>query len=200
MAFRYDDEVFTLLLPGVELVTPSAVAERVRLAAADEPFPSDGTRRSVTSRASRAPRGAPRARLLPRRGPAEALPDRFDNRGWAQGQAPFRLRLRGGHAGPAGRARGRSLSRRRATCCRPPHATLQPARRRPSSAATLGYRSAQGSTFRSSGENRAHEPALQIPDFTARYSRPSSVSRFESLIPETHRRQWQSPQEGRSRW
>jgi hypothetical protein len=105
MASRSDDDVFTLLLPGVELVTAGAVAERVRLAAADEPFPSDGTRRSVTSRASR----APRARLLPSRGPAEAMPDRCGGRGWAPGvgavQAEGARRSRRG-----GRAHARAVS------------------------------------------------------------------------------------------
>lgn len=48
MAFRYGGEEFTLVLPGVDLVTASAIAERVRLAVADEPFIIDGTRRSVT--------------------------------------------------------------------------------------------------------------------------------------------------------
>lgn len=48
MAFRYGGEEFTLVLPGVDLVTASAIAERVRLAVSDEPFTIDGTRRSVT--------------------------------------------------------------------------------------------------------------------------------------------------------
>ena len=122
MAFLSDDDVFTLLLPGVELVTAGAVAERVRLAAADEPFPSDGTRRSVTSRASR----APRARLVPRRGPAEAMPDRCGGRGWAPGvgavQAEVARRSRRG-----GRARARAVSiETTGHALRPPHAPAGP--------------------------------------------------------------------------
>lgn len=48
MAFRYGGEEFTLVLPGVDVVTATAIAERVRLAVADEPFIIGGTRRAVT--------------------------------------------------------------------------------------------------------------------------------------------------------
>ncbi|MBL8940291.1 MAG: GGDEF domain-containing protein [Archangium sp.] len=48
MAFRYGGEEFTLLLPGVDLVTASTVAERVRRAVADEPFTVGSTQLKVT--------------------------------------------------------------------------------------------------------------------------------------------------------